>query len=97
MIKNDEAKKKEMMDFLNEKVFEPIKNAPNVPGKIRSGVALTIARMNKLNAEQMREYFWSAIRNRFDFPKSLEDNNLPSFEDVYKEFREKFDDKWLKS
>ncbi len=36
-------------------------NSPNVPFEIRSGVNLTIARMNSLGTEKMVQYFWSAL------------------------------------
>ena len=47
------TKEQELMQFLHEKVFAPILDNPNAPANIKSGVNLTIGRMNKLSAEKM--------------------------------------------
>ena len=47
------TKEQEIMNFLHEKVFDPILNSKNAPANIKSGVNLTIGRMNKLSAEKM--------------------------------------------
>lgn len=92
------TKAQEIMEFLTAKVFEPILNNPNTPGKIRSGVHLTIARMNKMTADKMIDYYWKTLRtkNSIEFSKNLKEEKLPRFEDVLEEFREKFNDEWLR-
>lgn len=55
------TKEQELMSFLHDKVFDPILNSKSATKNVKSGVNLTIARMNKLNAEKMVQYFWSAL------------------------------------
>ncbi len=92
------TKEQELMNYLHEKVFDPILNSPNVPAGIKNGVNLTIGRMNKLSAEKMIQYYWSALStdNAILFSKRVKNENLPRFEDVLEEFRERFNDAWLK-
>jgi glutaredoxin 2 len=93
------TKEQELMQYLHEKVFDPILNSPNVPSEIRSGVNLTIARMNRLGAEKMVQYFWSALatENAIKFSKRMKEEGLTRFEDVMEEFRDKFNDEWLRT
>lgn len=92
------TKEEELMLFLHEKVFDPILNSKDAPANIKSGVNITIARMNRLSAEKMVKYFWSALAtdNAISFSKKVKAENLPRFEDVFEEFRDKFNDEWLK-
>ena len=92
------TKEQELMNFLHEKVFEPILNSKDTPANIKSGVNLTIGRMNKLSAEKMVHYFWSALTtdNAITFSKKMKAEGLPRFEDVFEEFRDKFNDEWLR-
>lgn len=92
------TKEEELMNFLHEKVFDPILNSKETPANIKSGVNLTIGRMNKLSAEKMVQYFWSALAadNAITFSKKIKAEGLPRFEDVFEEFRDRFNDKWLK-
>lgn len=54
--------------------------------------------MNRLNAEKMVRYFWSALatENAIIFSKHIKDGGFTRFEDVMEEFRDKFNDTWLK-
>ena len=92
------TKEQELMQFLHQKVFDPILNNPNVSSSIKSGVNLTIGRMNRLTAEKMIQYFWSALasENSIAFSKRMKEEHLPRFEDVLEEFRDRFHDAWLK-
>jgi hypothetical protein len=54
------TKEQELMRYLHKKVFDPILDSPDAPSNIKSGVNLTIARMSRLSAEKMVQYFWSA-------------------------------------
>ena len=92
------TKEQELMLFLHEKVFDPILDIPNTPANIKSGVNLTIGRMNKLSAEKMIQYYWSALStdNAISFSKKVKAEKLPRFEDCLEEFRERFNDEWLK-
>lgn len=91
------TKEQELMAFLHEKVFDPILNSPDTPADIKSGVNLTIGRMNRLSAEKMIQYYWSALStdNAILFSKKMKSENLPRFEDVLEEFRDRFNENWL--
>jgi len=93
------TKEQELMQFLHQRVFDPILNHPKTPANIKSGVNLTIGRMNRLSAEKMVQYFWSALAtdNAITFSKKIKEENLPRFEDVMEEFRDRFNDSWLRS
>lgn len=93
------TKEEELMNFLHEKVFDPILSSKEAPANIKSGVNLTIGRMNRLSAEKMIQYFWSALAtdNPISFSKKIKAEGLPRFEDVLEEFRDRFNDAWLRS
>lgn len=93
------TKEQELMEYLHEKVFDPILNSPTASSQIKSGVNLTIGRMNRLSAEKMVQYFWSALAtdNAIRFSKKMKSEGLKRFEDVMEEFRDKFNDEWLRS
>lgn len=92
------TKEQELMNFLHEKVFDSILTSKTCSSKIKSGVNLTIGRMNRLTAEKMVQYFWSALatENAITFSKHLKDEGLTRFEDVMEEFRDRFNDNWLR-
>lgn len=93
------TKEREIMIFLHEKVFDPILKSPTASHQLKSGVNLTIARMNKLSAEKMIQYYWSALStsNAISFSKKMKKEGFIRFEDVIEEFRDKFNDSWLKN
>jgi hypothetical protein len=93
------TKEQELMQYLHKKVFDPILNSPDAPSNIKSGVNLTIARMSRLSAEKMVQYFWSALAtdNAIKFSKKMKAEGLTRFEDVMEEFRDKFNDEWLRT
>lgn len=93
------TKEEELMNFLHEKVFDPILSSKEAPANIKSGVNLTIGRMNRLSAEKMIQYFWFALAtdNAISFSKKIKAEGLPRFEDVLEEFRDRFNDAWLRS
>ena len=92
-------KEQEIMDFLHDRVFNPILVSPRASAKLKSGVRLTIARMNKLDAEKMRSYFWTAItgtERSIGFAKLMREEKFDRFEEALEEFRERFTDKYLR-
>ena len=93
------TKEQELMEYLHEKVFDPILNSPTASSQIKSGINLTIGRMNRLSAEKMVRYFWSALAtdNAIRFSKKMKNEGLKRFEDIMEEFRDKFNDEWLRS
>ena len=90
------TKEQELMQYLRERVFDPVLNSPNVPGNTKSGISLTVARMSRLRAEKMVQYFWSALITSHDFPRLMRAEGLTRFEDVMEDFRERFDDAWIR-
>ena len=92
------TKEQELMSYLHTKVFDPILNSKTCSSGIKSGVHLTIGRMNKLNAEKMVQYFWSALAtdNAIKFSKQMKAEGLTRFEDIMEEFRDKFNESWLR-
>ena len=94
------SKEQEIMDFLHEKVFDPILNSKDVPKNIKNGTNLTIGRMtHDKTAAEMIDYFWKSLikDNSIRFSKLKKSADLPRFEDVFEEFRDKFNDEWLRS
>lgn len=93
------TKEQEIMEYLHQKVFDPILDSKTCSPKIKSGVNLTIGRMNRLSAEKMVQYFWSALasENSITFSKHLKSEGLMRFEDVMEDFRDRFNDRWLRS
>ena len=93
------TKEQEVMDYLHRNVFDVILSSKTVSGKLKSGVKLTIGRMNQLSAEKMVQYFWSALatENAITFSKLLKAEGMPRFEDVMEDFRDRFNDRWLRS
>ncbi len=92
------TKEGQLMNFLHEKVFDPILDSKTVPPNIKKGTNLTIVRMRRLSDEKMVQYFWSALatENAINFSKHLKSEGLTRFEDVMEEFREIFNDNWLR-
>ena len=91
------TKEDELMDFLHKRVFDPILESKNASPNVKSGVNLTIARMNKLSADKMVQYFWSSIagENGIMFSEKIKADGLPRFADIIDEFKERFDDDWI--
>lgn len=94
------TKEQELMGFLHEKVFDPVLGSANASKQLKQGVNLTIIRMNALDARKMIQYFWSAItgtERSIGFAALMKKEGFTRFEEVLEEFRELFDEKWLKS
>lgn len=94
------AKEQELMNFLQERVFQPVLNSPHASKELKSGVNLTIARMNQRDAASMVKYFWSAVigtERAISFAHRMKQEGFTRFEEVLEEFRERFNDVWLRS
>lgn len=91
------TKDEEIMEFLHNKVFDPILDSKTVSSKLKSGVNLTIGRMNRLSADKKIQYFWSALatENAVKFSSAMKEEGFLRFEDVSGEFKARFDDAWL--
>jgi hypothetical protein len=92
------TKEEEIMAFLHERVFDPIRNSPRASRSIKSGVNLTITRMDQRDAKGMIQYFWSAIvgtEHSVRFADLMKEEGFDRFEEVLEDFRKRFTDEWL--
>jgi len=88
------------MDFLGQRVFDPILKSPRASQQLKKGVRYTIMRMEQRNALCMIKYFWSAIvgtEQSIQFSKLMKEEGFDRFEEVLEDFRERFNDEWLNS
>lgn len=93
-------KEDEIMDFLHERVFDPVLNSNRHSKEAKRGIRYTIMRIENRKAEGMIGYYWSSIygtERSIRFSQLLKRENAKRFEDVIDEFRIRFNDKWLRS
>jgi hypothetical protein len=93
------AKEKEIMDFLHERIFDPILTSPDASEKLKQGVRLTIMRLEERDAAGMIQYYWSAIvgtERSIGFAALMRKEGFGRFEEAIDEFRVHFNDKFLK-
>jgi len=96
-MKNKEA---EIMNYLENNVFNPILNSQNSSDSLKRGVRLTIIRLKDRDAEGMLHYYWAAVigtDKSTKFAKQMKSEGFTRFEEVMEDFREMFNDKWLKT
>ena len=94
------AKEDEIMEFLHRNVFDPILNSQDASDSLKQGVRYTIMRMQKQDALGMISYYWSAIvgtERSTEFARMMRNEGFTRFEEVIDEFRDRFNDNWLKS
>lgn len=94
------TKEQEIMNYLGQHVFDPILNSQRASKELKSGVNLTIARMNQRDAAGMVYYFWSAVigtERSIGFAHRMRQEGFTRFEEVLEEFRVRFNDAWLRS
>jgi len=94
------TKEEEIMNFLHLNVFDTILNSPSSSETLKRGVRYTIMRMQERNALGMVQYYWSAIvgtERSTEFARQMRDEGFTRFEEVIDEFRNKFNDMWLRS
>ncbi len=92
------TKEQEIMQFLRERVFDPVLNSPEASEKLKQGVRLTIVRMEQRDAMGMVQYFWSAVtgtERSIGFAKMMKAEGFNRFEEAIDEFRTRFSDLWL--
>jgi hypothetical protein len=93
------TKEQEILDFLTERVFDPILDSPRASAALKKGVRYTIMRLNELDAPGMVSYYWSAIvgtDRSVTFAASMRAEGFTRFEEIIDEFRSRFSDAWLK-
>lgn len=94
------SKEREIMEFLSERVFNPVLASPDASEKLKQGIRYTIMRMEQRDAAGMISYYWSAIigtERSIGFAASLRQEGFVRFEEALEEFRLRFDDKWLRT
>lgn len=92
-------KEKEVMDFLHERVFDPVLNSASASADLKAGIRLTIMRMQERDATGMISYFWSAIRGTdrsIGFAARMKKEGFDRFEEALEEFRDRFDNAWIR-
>lgn len=94
-----DSKEKQIMDYLMSIVFTPILDSDKASSSLKQGVRLTIMRLNQRDAVGMLSYYWSAIigtEKSTKFAKLMKKEGFVRFEELIEEFRDRFNDKWLK-
>ena len=93
------TKEQEIMDFLYKNVFDPILNSPNASDTLKKGVNYTVMRMNQKDAMGMIKYYWSAIigtDRSTNFANQMKTEGFIRFEEIIDEFRDKFNNEWIR-
>jgi hypothetical protein len=94
------TKEQKIMNFLHERVFDPILESPQASEKLKEGVRFTIMRLEECDAAGMISYYWSAIvgtERAIGFAALMRKEGFERFEEAIDEFRIHFNDKFLKT
>jgi hypothetical protein len=86
------------MNFLHQRVFDPILQSPAASEKLKQGAHGTIMRMEQRDAAGMIQYYWSAIvgtERSIGFAALMRQEGFERFEEALEEFRVQFDDEFL--
>lgn len=79
-------KEREIMDFLHQRVFDPILESSTASEKLKKGARGTIMRMEQRDAAGMIQYYWSAIigtERSIGFAALLRDEGFERFDDDF--------------
>jgi hypothetical protein len=92
-------KEKELMEYLHTHVFDPILQSPTASASLKTGIRLTITRMEQRDAKGMLSYYWAAMKGTersIGFAAKMKSEGFDRFEEVIEDFRIRFDDAWLR-
>ena len=92
-------KEQEIMDVLHERIFGPVLASPDASASLKSGIRLTMTRMEQRDAAGMVQYYWSAIigtERSIGFAARMRDEGFTRFEEALEEFRLRFDNAFLR-
>ena len=92
-------KEREIMDFLSERVFNPILESPQASDRLKRGARYTIMRMEERDALGMVQYYWSAIIGTdpsIHFAAQMRAEGFDRFEEALEGFRVRFNDAFLR-
>ncbi|WP_438395269.1 hypothetical protein [Caballeronia sp. DA-9] len=99
-ISRNEQKKAEVLAYLNETVFNPILDSDHASSKLKAGIRMTLARMSGRDAAGIVHFFWAAVtgtERSVSFARQMREEGFTRFEEIIEPFRERFNDKWLRS
>lgn len=68
--------------------------------KLKKGIKYTIMRMNERDSAGIVHYYWSVVSGTdrsIEFAKQMREEGFTRFEELYEEFRERFNDRWIES
>ena len=88
-----------IMQFLRERIFDPVLASPRASEMLKRGVRGTIMRMQQRDAAGMVRYFWSAIvgtERSIGFAVQLRREGFERFEEALEDFRVMFNDEFLR-
>jgi hypothetical protein len=91
-------KEQEIMDFLHQRIFDPIMQSLAASEKLKQGVRYTIMRMEQRDASGMIQYYWSAIigtEHSISFAALMREEGFDRFEEALETCRVRFDDNFL--
>lgn len=94
------TKEQEIMNYLHERVFDPVLQSNTASKELKAGVNLTIARMNQRDAYGMIKYFWSAVigtERSVGFASRMKEEGFDRFEEAIDDFRIRFGNQWIAS
>ncbi len=94
------TKEEQILQFLRENVFDPILNSISASQTLKQGVRFTIMRLQERDALGMVSYYWSAIvgtERSTEFARQMRQEGFTRFEEVIDEFRDRFNDVWLRN
>jgi hypothetical protein len=97
--RNDQ-KKSEVLAYLSQMVFNPVLESKAASSKLKAGIRMTAARMSSRDATGIVQYFWSAVigtDRSIMFARQMREEGFARFEEVIEPFRERFNDRWLRS
>ena len=96
----DDQKKAEVLAYLSEMVFNPILDSDVASSKLKAGIRMTLTRMNNRDSAGIVHYFWVAVQGTdksVSFARQMREEGFARFEDIIEPFRERFNDRWLRS
>ncbi|RXT53640.1 hypothetical protein B5V03_03235 [Bradyrhizobium betae] len=92
-------KETQIMEFLHDRVFDPILNSTSASAPLKQGIRLTIIRMKERDAVGMVDYFWAALKGTersIGFAARMRNEGFERFEEALEDFRIRFDDRFLR-
>jgi hypothetical protein len=98
--KNESLKKAEVLTYLHDHIFSPILASPVASNTLKQGVRYTIMRLQERDSSGIVSYYWSAIGGTdrsIEFARQMRTEGFTRFEEIIDEFRDRFNDKWIKS